>query len=135
MKKLSIFALVALMAATTLFIFTPNSNNIASAVEIQNSISGTCYKNYPSTETLAGLKVTCTGGGNTYYTYTNEVGQYQFASLTADVTYELVAESPDYNANGGWRGTASVHTPSCENPPCNFNLTQNITCSYHDNPN
>jgi hypothetical protein len=132
MKQVLFLSLVVLMGATTLFVDT--FFHTASAEESQNSISGICCKDFPSTETLSGLVVTCVGGGNTYYYTSESNGYYTFGNLQADVAYTITAKSIDFEANGGWKGAITQQTPSCENPPCNFSFTRNISCGYYESP-
>ncbi|MEK7264305.1 MAG: hypothetical protein AAB071_07340 [Bacteroidota bacterium] len=131
MKKLSLLALVALIAATTLFM----NNTVTKAQDSNKLIQGDCYKEGFPGEKLAGLKVTITATGYSNYTYSNTNGHYVLGGLENEITYTIVAESPDFNANGGWRGTVVVTTPDCGTGGCAFNLTRNIECTYYNNPN
>jgi hypothetical protein len=134
MKQILFLSLVVLVGATTLLLVSQKTS--ANAMMESESISGTCHYNSLQGEPINGLKVTVTGGGQVWYATTNGDGYYFVgADFENDVTYTIVAESPDFNANGGWRGTATVYV-SCEIPPCSFgNQVRNIACTYYDNPN
>lgn len=139
MNKLFLYVFVVLIAATTLFIFTPiNSNAKVRMVVVisDKSISGYCYDDVNHSG-LAGLEVRITGPHGPFNGTTDETGHFEIgeSSLHNEANYHILAKSPGFNQNGGYKGEADITTPDCTVNGCGFEVVQDVECHYYDNPN